>query len=109
MGKSIPALDLYFSPRPVPFGGDASTVMQASTNFLDPLSGPLAIPSLRVTIDVGGWENSRFALIAGQSADPTSPHHFDHWEAWNQGGLPVAWTHEVATKTAAHTLTLTPR
>lgn len=109
MGKSVPALDHYFSPRPVPFAGDASTVLQASTDFLDPLSGPLAVPNLRVVIDVGAWENSRFALIAGQSADPTSPHHFDHFEAWKRGGLPIAWTEDVAKSTAAHTLVLAPR
>jgi penicillin amidase len=108
MGKTVRALDYVFAPGPVPFAGDATTVMQASIDLTNPLSSPLAIPSLRVVIDVGAWERSRFALISGQSASPASPHRFDQWEAWQSGGLPIAWTEAAARASAHHVLELDP-
>jgi penicillin G amidase len=106
MGKTVRALDYVFAPGPLPFAGDATTVMQASVDLSSPLSSPLAVPSLRVVIDVGEWERSRFALISGQSANPESSHHFDQWEAWHAGGVPIAWTEEAARASAHHVLEL---
>ena len=74
--------------------------------MVDPLGNPLATPNLRVAIDVGAWENSRFSLIAGQSQNPFSPHHFDQHEAWRGAGVSIAWTEEAAIATAKSTLTL---
>jgi penicillin amidase len=108
MGKTVRALDYVFAPGPLPFAGDATTVMQASIDLTNPLASPLAVPSLRVVIDVGDWERSRFALISGQSSNPESPHHFDQWEAWRSGGLPIAWTETAARASAHHVLELDP-
>jgi penicillin G amidase len=108
MGKTVRALDYVFAPGPVPFAGDATTVMQASIDLINPLASPLAVPSLRVVIDVGEWERSRFALISGQSASPESAHHFDQWDAWRSGGLPIAWTEAAARASAHHVLELDP-
>ena len=106
MGKAIPALDYALGAGPVPFAGDASTLQQGTLNLVEPLGNPLGTPNLRVAIDVGAWENSRFALMAGQSQNPFSPHHFDQHEAWRGAGVSIAWTEEAAIATAASTLTL---
>ncbi len=108
MGKSIAALDLALGEGPIPFEGDASTVLQGTLDLLDPLAGPLGVPNLRVTIDVGAWENSRFCLIAGQSGNPMSPNYFDMFEPWSQAGVPIAWTLEAAQASACHTMELIP-
>jgi len=109
MAKAVPPLDYALGEGPVPFAGDASTLQQGTLDLVEPLSNPLATPNLRVVIDVGGWENSRFALIAGQSQNPFSLHHFDHHDAWRAGGLAIAWTEQAARETAQHTLTLEGR
>ncbi len=108
LGKAVPALDLALGAGPVAFAGDASTVHQGTLDLIEPLKSPLAAPTLRVAIDVGAWENSRFALIAGQSENPLSPHHFDQFEAWQRGGFAISWTREAAQRNAKHTLVLAP-
>lgn len=108
MGKTVPPLDLAFGVGPVEFAGDASTIHQATVDLVEPLGNPLGVPNLRIAIDVGAWDNSRFCLIAGQSGNAMSPHHFDQHEAWRSGGLPIAWTEQAARATARHTLTLRP-
>lgn len=106
MGKAVKALDLALGEGPLRFGGDATTLSQGTTNLGDPLGNPLGVPNLRVTIDVGAWENSRFALLAGQSGNPLSPHYFDQLAAWRGEGLPIAWTLEAARASAVHRLVL---
>lgn len=106
MGKAAPPLDLALGVGPIEFAGDASTILQATVDLVTPLASPLGVPSLRIAIDVGQWEASRFCLLAGQSGNAMSPHYFDQYGAWAQGGLPIAWTEEAAQRSAAHTLVL---
>ncbi|NUP14181.1 MAG: penicillin acylase family protein [Polyangiaceae bacterium] len=108
MGKTVSALDLALGEGPVSFAGDASTIHQATVDLVEPLGNPLGVPNLRIAIDVGAWENSRFSLLAGQSGNAMSPHHFDHHAAWRTDGLPIAWTEEAAKASARHTLELVP-
>ena len=68
-------VDLHIGP--FPWGGNTNTVGQASVDPLDPLGNPGSIASLRLVIDVGAWENSRFALPGGQSGNPFSRHYAD--------------------------------
>lgn len=42
-------------------------------------------PSLRLVMDVGEWDNSRFVALAGQSGDPASPHFQNMVEDWREG------------------------
>ncbi len=107
-GKSSPAVDLALGLGPRPFGGDATTLAQGTVNLVAPLEGPVGVPNLRVVIDVGAFENSRFALLAGQSGNPYSPHHDDQHGAWAGRGLPIAWTDEDTVQTTVHRLELLP-
>jgi len=98
-----------FNLGPYPHGGDADTVNQSASLPWRPLDGAVNLASARVVIDVGAWSNSRFALPAGQSGNPFSPHYGDLGEVWRRGdGVPIPWTPaEIAAATTA-TLVLEP-
>jgi penicillin amidase len=42
-------------------------------------------------LDVGGWDNSRFLLLPGQSIDPRSPHYQDFYDRWIAGDMQPLW------------------
>jgi penicillin amidase len=82
-----------FNLGPFPWGGDSDTVSQASIDPLNPFASPPAIANLRMVVDVGAWENSRFVLAGGQSGNPCSPHYSDLLPLWKKGqGVPIAWS-----------------
>jgi penicillin amidase len=79
-----------FNLGPVPLGGDANTVAQASAHPLDPLANPGAIANTRAVVDLGDLAASRFVLAGGQSGNPFSPHYGDLFELWRRGeGVPI--------------------
>jgi penicillin amidase len=103
-------LDRIYNLGPLPLGGDTHTVNQAGVDLTDPAKGVLAIASLRMAIDVGEWENSRFSLPGGQSGNPLSPHYEDLLPFWERGqGVPIAWSEEAVAQAARETLRLEPR
>lgn len=108
LGKAMAALDVVYGVGPLPGEGDATTIVQGTLDFLDPLGGPIGVPNLRVVIDLADPARSRFALLGGQSGDPTSPHYEDQIDAWRGGGLAIASTREEAAAAAAHELVLRP-
>jgi penicillin amidase len=98
-----------FNLGPFPHGGDTHTINQASVAPLDPLSVPDSIASLRMVLDVGAWENSRFCLPGGQSGNPLSPHHDDQLVLWQRGeGVAIAWTEEEVAREVRETLEVRP-
>jgi penicillin amidase len=102
-------LDKVFNRGPFPVGGDADTVAQASYDPLDPYGNPLFLASLRMVINVGNWEGSRFSLPGGQSGNPLSRHYDDLLYHWLRGnGVPIAWSSEDVARAARQTLRLTP-
>ncbi|HTJ82263.1 MAG TPA: penicillin acylase family protein, partial [Polyangiaceae bacterium] len=109
LGKAAAPLDYALGLGPFPFEGDASTLSQGTVDFVDPTSGPAGVANLRVVIDVGEFANARFALLAGQSGNPFSPHFSDQYEAFTSGELlSIAWTDADAERTARHRLRLVP-
>ncbi len=101
------ALRRVFNLGPFPWGGDANTISQAAPASTDPTGNPLAIASLRMVVDVGNLEDSRFVLPGGQSGNPLSPHYDDLLPLWKRGdGVPIAWSLERVEKTAKDTLRL---
>ncbi|AWM88431.1 penicillin acylase family protein [Microvirga sp. 17 mud 1-3] len=69
-------------PR-LPVGGGGS-----SPNYAPYRAGDFGIitgPSLRLVMDVGAWDNSRFVTLPGQSGDPASLHFRDMAEDWRRG------------------------
>jgi len=78
-------LGRIFNLGPFPWGGDTNTIGQAGVDLIDPLSQPNAIAGLRLVIDVGAWDKSRFVLPGGQSGNPCSPHYADQLPLWRRG------------------------
>ena len=98
-----------FNRGPFPLGGDGNTISQGAPSLDDPTAGPAAIPSLRMAIDVGQWESSRFSLPGGQSGNPVSPHYDDLLPLWLRGeGVPIAWEPDSIRRSAVDKLRLKP-
>ncbi len=98
-----------FNRGPFPFGGDGNTISQGAPGLHDPTAGPLAIPSLRMAVDVGEWESSRFSIPGGQSGNPASPHYDDILPLWLRGdGVPIAWNPDSIRRSAVAKLRLLP-
>jgi penicillin amidase len=98
-----------FNLGPVPCGGNTETINQASVLPLAPLEPTNNIASLRVVVDVGAWDHSRFVLPGGQSGNPLSPHYDDQFPLWQRGeGIPIAWSDEAVRQATRQTLELRP-
>jgi penicillin amidase len=101
--------DRIFNRGPFAFGGDASTIPQASVDFSDPLANPVGVPNLRMVIDVGNWEASRYVLAGGQSGNPLSSHYDDMLPLWERGSsVAIGWSPKSIRERARATLELVP-
>jgi penicillin G amidase len=86
-------LDRVFNLGPFPWGGDQNTVAQCAVDPLEPTGNPAYIQSMRMTVDLGKFEDSRWILPGGQSGNPLSPHYDDQLPLWLRGeGIPIAHT-----------------
>ncbi len=102
-------IDRAFDLGPFPWGGDANTVAQAAVDPLLPTSNPLAVPATRTVIDVGRWDDARFALPGGESGNPCSRHYDDLLPLWRRGDMvPIAWSEDAVRKATTETLTIEP-
>ena len=95
-----------FDPPSFPIGGDGDTVMAIG---LVPASGPAGTYGAlcRYVIDVGAWENSRWAVFGGASGNPDSPHYADQttpWSACAMVPMRYDWAGIEAVATARQTL-----
>src|SRR5262249_1940143 len=108
LGRRKP-FDRVFNLGPIPMGGDANTIPQATVTPLDPTGDPVYIPSLRMVVDVGNWSASRFILPGGQTGNPLSPHYADQLPLWDRNdGLAIAWTEDEIQECTVATLQLAP-
>ena len=102
-------LDRVFNLGPFPWGGDSNTVAQASVDPTDPAANPGFIQSLRMLVDVGRFEDSRWILPGGQSGNPLSPHYDDQLPLWLRGeGIPIAFGAEEVRSSTERSLSLLP-
>lgn len=67
-------------------GGDGTTVMARGFNARHGYNVRHGASYLMVA-DVGNWDNTRFLLLPGQSADPASPHYQDFYPLWLAGDM----------------------
>jgi penicillin amidase len=95
---------------PFPWGGDANTISQAGSGAQRTMPGnPGVIAALRLVIDVGNWDRSRYVLPGGQSGNPFSPHYDDLLPLWLRGeGVPIPTTPLGIAEATRTTLTLLP-
>jgi penicillin amidase len=102
-------LDRIFNLGPVPMGGDANTVMQASCGPISPFANPGFLANTRCVFDLGNPSASRFSLAGGQSGNPLSPHYSDLFRVWLRGdGVPIPWTETEVAAASQATLILEP-
>jgi penicillin G amidase len=108
LGEGGLLLAWLFNRGPVPVAGDGTTVMRISHRRMAGF-GAWEYPSWRQVFDVGGWDNSRVSLPAGQSGHPLSPQYFDQNEAWRTGQYrPVAYSRAAVNAGAAHRQVASP-
>ncbi len=89
-------------------GGDGQTVMARGFNARRGF-GVTHGASYLLVADVGAWDNSRFLLLPGQSADPRSPHYRDFYARWLAGAMQPLWFSKAAVDAnAASRMLLTP-
>ncbi len=99
-----------FDRGPYAMGGDANTVAQSAVDPLDPLGPALFIPSLRMVADVGAWDECRFVIPGGQSANPLSRNYDDQLALWLRGEtLPLAISEEAVERATRARLVLCRR
>ncbi len=102
-------LDRVFNLGPWPCGGDPNTVSPAGSPPLEPDSSPQVLATLRMAVEVGEWDTTRFVLAGGQSGNPLSPHYDDLFEIWRRGGgVPVAWSRAAVAAATVSTMRLSP-
>jgi penicillin amidase len=103
-----PPLDHVFNLGPLAGEGDNSTVAQGGLDFTSPTANQAWLPMLRSVIDVGAWDECRFALTGGQSGNPLSPHYHDQLAPWRSGeGVVLRWSPERIQAEARRVLVLT--
>jgi len=108
LGERRP-FDRLYNLGPIALGGDTNTPAQASNSPLEPTADPLYLGTLRLVVDVGEWDESRFVLAGGQSGNPLSPHYADQWERWRRGeSVAIAWSPERVEAATRATLSLEP-
>lgn len=89
-------------------GGDGATPMARGFNAKRGYQVSHGASYLQV-VDVGGWDNSRFLLLPGQSGDPRSPQYKDFYDRWVAGQMQPLWFSRKAVDAhAAGRLLLTP-
>ena len=71
-------------------GGDGTTPMARGFNAKRGFNVSHGASYLFVA-DVGAWDNSRFLLLPGQSADPRSPRYRDFYPLWLAGAMQPLW------------------
>lgn len=71
-------------------GGDGTTPMARGFNSQRGFNVSHGASYLFVA-DVGAWDNSRFLLLPGQSADPRSPRYRDFYPKWLAGDMQPLW------------------
>jgi penicillin G amidase len=109
VGQKAP-LDHVFNIGPLEGEGDNSTIAQGGMDFTMPTKNQAWLPMLRSVIDVGAWDECRFALTGGQSGNPLSPHYHDQIAPWRSGaGVVLRWSADRIRAEATRVLTLEPR
>ena len=102
-----PALRARMILGPLPLPGGASTPKAATWSPGD--FNTIAGASVRMVIDVGDWDRSRFINTPGQAGDPADPHYGDLFPLWAHGEYaPLLYSTEAVEAAADRVITLRP-
>jgi penicillin G amidase len=72
----IPWIGKYFDIGPLPMSGSATSVKQTSRGLM---------PSMRMTVEPGDWDQSLLNELTGQSGQILSRHYRDQWPDYYAG------------------------
>lgn len=90
-------------------GGDGTTPMARGFNSRRGFHVSHGASFLFVA-DVGAWDNSRYLLLPGQSADPRSPRYRDFYSKWLAGAMQPMWFSKAAVdRHAVSRMAITPK
>jgi penicillin G amidase len=104
-----PWLSGAFNIGPVPCGGDCNTISQAGARAANPTDFTHNMCNLRTVFDLSDLSKSKFVLCGGQSGNPWSNHHADHFPLWQAGeAITIAWNQAAVIREAEDTLRLLP-
>ncbi|MDO8615831.1 MAG: penicillin acylase family protein [Dehalococcoidia bacterium] len=103
----VRGLDRIFNRGPVPLGGDANTVWQASYAPYHSYDVTGSTATWRQIIDLADFNRSQAVLPNGQSGHPGSAHYHDMIPMWRQGEYhPMPWDREEVERYADRRLEL---
>jgi penicillin amidase len=83
LGRAL-ARWLRLNRGPFPLPGDGMTVNLSAYVPTAPYA-PMIGPSVRVVVDLGNPDASRWVIPGGSSGDPLSPHYADQVDLWRRG------------------------
>jgi penicillin amidase len=99
------ATQMHLGPLEVP--GSSSTPRAATYRPFD--FTQVAGASVRMVLDVGGWDNSMVINTPGESGDPMSPHYRDMFPLWAAGTyVPLRYSRAAVDADAETVIRLTP-
>jgi penicillin amidase len=106
--SGIGPVEWLFNSGPHPVGGGSGIV---NATGWEPRSGyeATAVPSMRMIVDLGDLDSSRWIQLTGNSGHAFDEHYADQFDLWRTGRyLPMRWSREVIADKARHTLLLRP-
>lgn len=102
-----PELRAQMSIGPLQTPGSASTPRAQTYRASD--FSVTAGASVRMVMDVGGWDNSVVINTPGQSGDPYSAHYRDLFPLWAEGSyVPLAFSRQAVDRVAERVIRLMP-
>ena len=102
-----PELRAQMSVGPLETPGSSSTPRAQA--YRDGDFSVIAGASVRLVMDVGGWDNSVAMNTPGQSDDPLSAHYRDLFPLWAQGSyVPLRFTRAAVDEDAEDLIHLSP-
>lgn len=109
LGQSgIPPVEWLFNHEPVPVAGGGGLV-NATAWPVDLGYDTIIAPSMRMIVDLGDLNRSRWVNLSGVSGHVFHPHYTDQLELWRTGrDLPMRWTRTSVEAAARHSLTMQP-
>jgi len=94
---------------PIELPGGTSIVNATGWNATDGDFDVVWAPSMRMVVDLGGFDGSRWVNQTGQSGHPGNGHYLDQLDAWASGRtFAWPWSVEAVKATTEDTLVLTP-
>ena len=106
--SGIAAVEWLFNAEPVETAGATDTINATGWSAVDGYEVDW-VPSMRMIVDLGELDSSRWVNLSGVSGHAFSDHYTDQLELWRTGGtFPMRWTSSAVEAEAVTHQTLTP-